>query len=121
MVGPLRPERWIGDDRCEFGHGFREPCEVGFRATQAGNPWEGLLQCFGRIEELAVAPEPPGHLQAEWHAMPIGAAGQRHGRIGHERDEVGERESVVVVAKLRSLERLQGELRPGKRRDRNRG
>ena len=77
-----------------------------------------MLHRFGRIQKIAVAAEAAGHLQTERHSVLVDAARQRDCRICDERDEIGQRKPVVVVAQRHPFERFEIKLRPGERRDR---
>ena len=80
-------------------------------------PAKGLSRALAG-EQAAVGTEAAHHLQAERHALGIGTAGQRDGRVCGERDHVGEREPAVVVLLLAPVDHIDVRLRPGERRHR---
>ncbi len=68
--------------------------------------------------QRGIAPEAANQLQAERHAVVIGAAGQRQSRIGGQGDGVAERQPAVIIVQLHAVDLTQVQLAPRERRHR---
>src|SRR5262249_5188505 len=105
----------VSYDRFEVDHGRGKLAEVRARTLE---PWDidkGPFHGLGRIEQIAVATKAAGYLQTEGHGVLIDPARNGDRRIGDERDHIGQREPVIIVAQPRPLELPEIELGPRKR------
>src|SRR5437763_2688751 len=93
----LCQHRWMRHQRLEVDGRAGRLAEVRARSAEAGNARERVLHGLGGVEHLEIAAEAPRHLQAERHAVLVTAAGKRDGGVGHQRDEIGERQPMVII------------------------
>ena len=107
----------MGDDRLQRRCRLLELLEVGQGAREAGDALEGLLHGMRGAQYLAVAAEAAHYLQAERHLLVVDAAGQRHGGIACQRDEVLGRHPVVVVVEFLAVHLVDVELLPREGRE----
>ncbi|RMP20844.1 hypothetical protein ALQ25_05608 [Pseudomonas coronafaciens pv. atropurpurea] len=106
------------DDMCQIDSRRQQFLQVRAWPGQAWVVRRRLLKRLCAGEQFCVATKTADHLQPEWHAFMIGAAGQGQRGVGGQGDGVTQRQPAVVVVQWFAVDFAQVQLAPGERRHR---